>query len=133
MKYKHKTVFVNAFFGNAYREKVVHIPTGETKKLLGVLSYDETVKSSAKVATGPSDSVVDGKRLAYDMQLAIVGLEEDGYEVVSVMPVTSGCHHHEVREVKGKGFTATPVAGWGYGYGFSYTEGVIITARKEQA
>lgn len=127
---RHKVVFVQSQFGSTYKEKTVHKPTGEKGKLFGLFSYDETVAKKERVATGPSDCAIDGVTLAYDLQLALSQLEEEGYEVVSIAPVTSGAHQHELKEIRSKGITGGVESGYGYAYGFSYTEGVLVTARK---
>jgi len=58
-----------------------------------------------------SDSEVDGESLNNDIGQAVRQLNIDGYEVLSMMPVTSGRFQDD-------------------SYGFSYTEGVTIVAKK---
>ena len=50
------------------------------------------------------------------MQDAVAKLNNEGYEVVTVVPIESG---------HGEGDSYNH-----YGYGYSYTEGVIIVTRK---
>jgi len=59
---------------------------------------------------------IDGERLRQDMQDAVAKLNNEGYEVVTVVPIESG---------HGEGDSYNH-----YGYGYSYTEGVIIVTRK---
>ncbi|MEO1856718.1 MAG: hypothetical protein ABGY95_05045 [Rubritalea sp.] len=49
-------------------------------------------------------------------------LIEDGYEILSITPVTSGLWKHNHQKM-GDG-------GWGYGYGYSITDGMSIIAKK---
>jgi hypothetical protein len=67
--------------------------------------------------------MIDGKQLAQDIADAIVAMNADGYEVVSMLPVISGSYNYRSAESSMGG-------GWGWGYGYSYTEGVVIVARK---
>jgi hypothetical protein len=53
---------------------------------------------------------VDGERLQQDVQEAINGLNAEGYEVISLVPVESGAF-------VGSG-------------GYSFTEGIIVVARR---
>jgi hypothetical protein len=53
---------------------------------------------------------IDGERLQRDVQEAVNGLNAEGYEVISLVPVESGAF-----------------AGSG---GYSFTEGIIIVTRK---
>ncbi|MBT1444376.1 hypothetical protein KJI95_07530 [Shewanella sp. JM162201] len=74
-----------------------------------------------------SDSVIDGERLAGDIAAAVEAMNAEGYEVQSVMPVTSG--HYDFADNRGSGL----LGGGGYGYGFSYTQGVTLIGRKFEA
>src|SRR4028118_1350924 len=56
---------------------------------------------------------IDGQRLARDIQSTVDQLNEQGYEVVAVTPVTSGM------------FSSWSKGGLGY----SFTEGALVTAR----
>jgi hypothetical protein len=53
-------------------------------------------------------------------------LNQDGFEVVSVTPVTSGDYSWKTYA----GGVGDSSYGHGYGYGYSYTSSLIITARK---
>lgn len=58
---------------------------------------------------------IDGERLRRDLQHEIDRLNQDGYELIAVVPVQSGtCEWDSCNN---------------YGYGYSYTEGIIIVAR----
>ena len=117
----NKVVFVKAHFKPVGKYEIVQVPTGEK----GFLGVPKTREEKKWVQTGYSDCKIDGERLTQDIQQVIDKLNGDGYEVVSTVPVISGDHQHETFA----GVMAIAPSG-GYGYGFSYTEGVIIIARK---
>jgi len=71
-----------------------------------------------------SDCVIDGARLAGDVEKAVAVLNREGYEVVAISGVLSGAHHHRVD------LYSVDDGAYGYGYGFSYTEGVMIIGTK---
>lgn len=113
----NRVVYVKANFKPLGKWETVHVPTGEKKK--GLFGEHEVTKEEKRwVQTGVSDSLIDGERLANDVELAVQQLNHDGWEVQAVFPVTSGDYNWR-REVN-----------LSYGYGFSFTEGVIIIARK---
>jgi len=111
----NKVVFVQAYFAPVGKEQIVKVPTGEKKK--GLLGKESIVTRDEKkwVQTGFSNREIDTGRLAKDLQEAIDRLNKDGYEVVSVTEVTSGnCNW----------------SGSGHIYGYSYTDGLMVVARK---
>ena len=61
---------------------------------------------------------VDGSKLSKEMTKILNELEEDGYKLESIIPINS---IHSSIEYWGEG---------GGGYGGSFTDGVIITAKK---
>lgn len=63
----------------------------------------------------PTDKI-DTEQLNNDLQAEITKLNNDGYKITSITPVTSGNDSYR--------------NGVGYGYGYSYTEGLIILAEK---
>ncbi len=69
---------------------------------------------------------MDGLRLTKDIEVAVAALNEKNYEVVDITPITSGRFNY-AHEVVG---VATGGAGCGYGYGYSFTDGVVITAKR---
>ena len=77
---------------------------------------------------GATDCEIDGEALARDVQQRIDDLERDGYEVVTVVPISSGGYGYE-REFR-RHWESWFSAGAGYGYGYSYTEGVLVLARQ---
>ena len=81
---------------------------------------NKVVFVSARFKTYPG-SEIDGERLTKEIGEAIEQLNIDGFEIVSLTPVTSG-----FRDFKYE----TGAFGYSYGYGYSYTEGIIIVARK---
>lgn len=63
----------------------------------------------------PTDEV-DGAALARQIETVCNGLVGSGYQIIQVMPVTSGGNNYK--------------NGVGYGYGYGYTSGVVIIANK---
>lgn len=99
------------------------VPTGEKKKGLFGGEKEVTKKVKEWKQTGFSDRWIDGERLSNDVANAVKALNEEGYEVVAVIPVISG-EYSWARGRQGN------IGGYGYGYGYSYTEGVSIIAKK---
>ena len=100
------------------------VPTGKKKKLLGIISIDETELQEEFVKTGESDCQVDTEALAQDLQIKLQELEVSGYSVINITPIISGSYGFKAE------WSAKYSAGYGYGYGFSYTAGMMIIARK---
>ncbi|MEL7799683.1 hypothetical protein [Idiomarina loihiensis] len=123
----NKVVFVPAFFVPVGKEKTVKIPTGE--KTTGFFfggEKDVVRREKQWVQTGFSDCTVDGERLSDDLSIAVEKLNQDGFEVVSVTPVTCGNYDWNFH----RGGVNESSYGYGYGYGYSYTSSLIITAKK---
>ncbi|WP_217704558.1 hypothetical protein [Pseudoalteromonas sp. McH1-7] len=116
------TVFVPAKPKPIGKNKTVKVGTGQYKD--GFFGQKEiTTKEEKWEQTGWSDKEIDGYQLQEDLQVAINDLNNDGFEVVSVSPITSGNYNWE------KGPQGN-IGGYGYGYGYSYTEGMLIVAKK---
>lgn len=122
----NKVVYVPAFFAPIGKEKTVKVPTGE--KTTGFFGGEKDVVKKEKqwVQTGFSDCIVDSERLSDDLAILVEKLNQDGFEVVSVTPVTSGDYSWKTYA----GGAGDSSYGHGYGYGYSYTSSLIITARK---
>jgi hypothetical protein len=110
---KNITVFVPAKFKPISKKKDVEVGTGIHK-----MGEELTEIHNKWIQIGWSGREIDGFQLQKDVQKALYELNTDNFEVVSVSPVTSGSY-------KGNrdGYS-------GYGCGYSYTEGMIIIARK---
>lgn len=124
----NKTVYVAAHFQAIYEAVTVKVPTGNTKRFLGLIDVEEKIRKKELVQTGWSDCQIDGERLNKDIAQAIEKLNAEGFEVVNITPVTSGnwnfaYNSGSLREGTGNG-------GYGYGYGYSYTEGVLIVTKQ---
>ena len=119
----NKVVYVKAKFKPVGKYVTVDVSTGEKKRSLLGIEKEVTRKEQRWVQTGFSDREIDGELLAQEVQEAIVQLNKEGYEVVSICAVTSGNYHWEKQD-EHMNFT------YGLGYGYSYTEGIIIIARK---
>lgn len=137
MENEIKTVFVDAYFQAIYKDVKVKVPTGEMKK--GLFSEKPEMKTiTEKRFDRYSDCIIDGARLAVDINETIKILLSENYEIISIFPVTSGSYKYAYENgnisistgiggyVGGGGKT-----GYSYGYGYSYTEGVIIYAKKK--
>ncbi|KPD21785.1 hypothetical protein [Idiomarina abyssalis] len=122
----NKVILVPAFFVPTGKEKTVRIPTGE--KTVGFWGGEKDVVRKEKqwVQTGFSNCVVDSERLSDDLSIAVEKLNQDGFEVVSVTPVTCGNYDWDFHA----GGVGESSYGYGYGYGYSYTSSLIITAKK---
>jgi hypothetical protein len=107
----NKTVYVSALFKEIGECRTVQVPSGKR----GFLGRETTTSEQRWVSEGYSDSEVDGARLQRDVQRAVDELNAEGYDIVSLVPVESGAYNWSPE---------------GYSYGYSYTEGIIILARK---
>ncbi len=90
-----------------------------------------------------SDCRIDGNALATNLKQTIDTLAGEGFEVMSVIPITSGnwnykTHVGQIWKDVGPALTGhvghgvEPFA-WGYGYGYSFTEGLIVTAVRKSS
>ena len=118
----NKVVFVKAYFVPVGEYRTVKVPTGEKKK--GFLGGESDVTRDERkwVQTGFSDCMIDTGRLTKDLEEAIIQLNKDGYEVVTVTQVISGDYSWKTQSMN--------QGGAGYGYGYSYTDGLMVVARK---
>mgnify|MGYP001176981013 CR=1 FL=1 len=125
----NKVVFVKAYFKPVGQYETIQVPTGEKKK--GFLGGEKDVMRDEKKwkQTGFSDKEIDGEHLQQDLQEAISKLNADGYEVIAVTEIVSGNYEWKYKEMSrdSNGYVG---GGYGYGYGFSYTEGLMIIAKK---
>lgn len=125
----NKVIFVEAPFKSILDELSVSVPTGEIKK--GFFGREKEVarKERKVIQTGVSNSKIDGIALGIAIDQAVSSLNQDGYEIVSITPVTSGSY--DFREISSSMATGQPIIeGGGYGYGFSFTSGVLLLGRK---
>jgi hypothetical protein len=122
----NKVIYIDAHFKPIGKVRTYKVPTGEKKK--GVFGGEKDVLRKEKKweQTGWSDKEIDGERLAQDIEVAIDGLNSNGYEVVTISETISGNYDysHKSGGINNGGF------GYGYGFGYSYTEGVTIIAKK---
>ena len=118
----NKVVYVEAFFQPVGITKTVKEPTGDKTKNIWGNERDVMAKFKKWEQTGWSDCLIDGKRLAADIEKAVQSLNSEGYEVVSVTMITSGSHKWDA--------VLRQQSGYGYGYGYSFTEGSVIVAKK---
>ena len=73
---------------------------------------------------------IDSERLNNELQQAITTLNQQGFKVVQITPVTSGDfafkEHFSDPHLLGNGVSTEG----GYGYGFSYTDSLIVLAEQ---
>ena len=126
----NKTVYVNAHFAPLGTYQTVQVPSGEVKK--SFFGSEKPVMQEEKqwVETGTSDCIVDAPRLAKDIDQAVSNLNKEGFEIVTIMPVTSGSYKYAYAANGHRLDNHCAGGGYGYGYGYSYTEGVVIIARQ---
>jgi len=131
-----KTFFIPAKGIPLIQKKTVKIPTGETKK--GFLGFEKQVtrKETQEVITGYSDCAIDGNQLVKDMHQVINPYFAEGFELLSITPVTSGNYYYKYQEGNVSGSihngygSISGNSAYGYGYGYSYTEGLIVVLKK---
>ncbi|MDG3087806.1 hypothetical protein P7F88_17720 [Vibrio hannami] len=130
-----KTVLVKAHFEIEYEYVKKRVATGEYERtLLGKKEKYKTVME--KVEKGISKSRIDSLRLAEDLQDAINELNNTGFKVTQIVPVTSGDYNYLYSDDGVSSsyslFTKTEsVSGggsFGLGYGYSFTDSLIILA-----
>ncbi|QIA65718.1 hypothetical protein GT360_19550 [Vibrio astriarenae] len=124
----NKVVFVEAKFKPVGKINTIMVPSGEKKKGLFGGEKDIMTEERSWEQTGWSDCEIDGGKLSEDLQNAIMSLNKEGYEVISVTPVTSAKYKYDWDQQKGRRDYGG--SGYGYGYGYSYTEGLTIVAKK---
>lgn len=119
----NKVLYIPAYFAPVGKEKKEKVITGEKKKGFFGVERNIIKKESKWKQTGWSNCKVDGKRLAEDLSSAVRSLNQEGFEVVSVTPISSGTYGYDgaVPFIEGED---------GYGYGYSYTSSLIVTAKK---
>ena len=88
----NRVVYVKAHFKEEWVEKRVFEPVQGRRFLLfgrwSIPTRFQRISKDVKIAT--SDCEIDGERLAEDIRAASLALNEQGYRVVSVSPITSG-------------------------------------------
>lgn len=133
-----KIVYVKAYFLPVGKEVTVKVPTGETKK--GIFGGDKEVTRKEKrwQQTGWSDCEIDGERLSTDLQHVVRSLNQDGYTVNSIVPITSGAYNYQYQaqgirnspRILGNTEAVEGGASFGYGYGYSYTNSLLVHATR---
>jgi len=131
-----RTFFIPATGKPIIKNKTVKVPTGETKK--GWFGGDKPVmrKEQQQEITGYSDCAIDGFVLVQDMHEVINPWLEQGYELFSITPITSGTYKYECKAGKVSGHimqgsgSISGEGSTGYSYGYSYTEGIMVVLKK---
>lgn len=135
--WEYRTVSVRANRYQAYKDKKQQVKTGTRKveKPAGILGkktkiVEEDIYETKviKVKDGePSRHMCDDQKLAEDIQASLSDLGSEGFEVISVTPIIRGDHDFNYQS---QTMIDSRTYGYGYGMGWSYTEGVIITAKR---
>ena len=110
-----KVVHIRSYYKPTGKEVMVDVPTGEIEQ--GAFGREKKIMKKEmrfKPDGGFSDVSIDGERLSEDIAKAAEQLDAEGYEVVSVVPITSGAYRSQA----------------GLGYGYSITSGVTLVAKK---
>lgn len=134
-----ETVFIPSTFVPNYIEETVSIPTGETTRtFFGMIPKDVVRKERQVRQDGYSNCIIDGEALARDVSKAVNRKTEDGFNVLSIVPVTSGNWAYEKGQISGGGGATggggriSPIQGdTGYSLGWSFTSGMMITFTKD--
>jgi len=111
----NKVVFLKAYFLPVGKNEVVKIPTREKEKRVSRRRVRCHEGGKEMGTDGFSDSIIDTGRLTKDLQETVEKLNKEGYEIVSLTQVISGQYAYDFRS---------------YGYGYSYTDGLMVVARK---
>lgn len=124
-----KTIWVNAYFVKKGRWETYEEDTGETKKGLFGGEKPVVVKKKRWIELDEyRQDMIDGARLSRDIEKVLNQLESEGYYLLEITPVISG-HYSWERYAWVNGSSAPDTcASWGY----SYTQGVMVTARKNE-
>lgn len=111
--------------------------TGETKK--GLFGGEKEVLKKEKIweQVGWSDCEIDGERLNHDINTALEQLNQEGFELVAIVPIISRGYNYKY-QVGGMSYfrekfretVRSEGVNYGFGYGYSYTEGVSVIAKK---
>lgn len=125
----NKVIHIPAYFIPLGKIKTVKVPTGEKTKGFFGGEKDVVRREEQWIQTGISDREIDSGRLARDLQATVSMLNEEGYEVLTVTPVTSGAYDWNY-DVSSGGNDYNGYGGYGYGYGYSYTDSLIVVAKK---
>lgn len=72
-----------------YGDVVKTVKTGKTFRQYGKL-HEETTQEVVHGIKGYSESEIDGEELSKDIESKMNSLVSDGYEIVNIMPITSG-------------------------------------------
>lgn len=125
-----KTVWIDAQFQKKGRWEEYEEATGETKKGFFGGEKAVTIKNKRWVELDEySENRIDGARLSEDTNKILNQLQSEGFEVLSITPVISGEYSWTgySKSAGASAGAASTCASWGY----SFTEGVMVTARKQ--
>ena len=123
------------------RTTQVQVGTHQVEKRKSLFSSEKVLvdeplyeERHEQVPEGVSDTHADGEKLAADIQATLNELDAEGYDILSLMPLSSG--RYQVEKESGTGFINIPGGGGGeipwasnYAWAYSVSDGVIVTAR----
>ena len=131
----NKTILVKAYFKDAnITPKKASIKADPWGNPDAPSKEPKTDKTEVKIP----DCCVDSERLQIDLDVAISRLNDSGYEVHSIVPVISGAYSYQYRDdeisssarLMGNTEAIDGGVSYGYGYGYSFTDSLIVIARK---
>ena len=105
-------------------------PTGETKKSIFGKEKEVTREAQKWVWDGYSNEHVPMKDFMQDVENKVTELNKEGYEIISVVPITRGVANYAYKTKTDTVFQGGAGWGYGYGYGYGYTSGMTIFVRK---
>lgn len=127
----NRVVFVKAVFQEHRAERTLLVRDPEPYWLFGRIRLPRWRRERREVTLSTSDCEIDGELLAEEVRAALLALNEQGYEAVSVTAITSGQFSPRYDRHR-RDRTMARNAMRRIGYGFSYTEGVLIVAEKRR-
>ena len=90
----------------------------------GLFAKEKTVVKEEKVT---QNNLVDVDDMALKIEIACNSLSDEGFEVISVLPIQQGCWRNDTHHFANTGWYVAS------GAGYSPTVAVVITARNTRA
>ncbi|MEM9280432.1 MAG: hypothetical protein AAGA96_01270 [Verrucomicrobiota bacterium] len=131
---KNRVVYVPASFRETWVERKVWTRKKgkDSWRSLWGIRFPVFTREERSFKTSTSDCEIDGEQLAEDLRAAVLALNEQGYEVVSVTPITSGQFSPQYdRRKRSRNVLRNAMRQIGYGY--SFTEGMVVVAVRESS
>lgn len=120
-----KTVWIPATTTQDGHWETHNEPTGELKQGLFGIKEVKAPKLRWVESSRQTPNIVDGQRLAQEIEAVTNRLLSDGYAIMQITPITSG--RYDYKFVDEPHDSPATCASWGY----SVTEGVVVIASKQ--